>query len=128
MPDTWTERERLQRNKERKYRLEEAKHELEVAQRKGDYEAASRLRYATIPDLEREIPAKGNDNGAMLSERVTSDDIARVVARATGIPVQSLLKGERERLVHVLFSPHLRRLRRSMSMMADYVFYRWKTR
>ena len=37
----------------------------------------------------------------MLSERVTSDDIARVVARATGIPVQSLLKGERERLVHV---------------------------
>jgi ATP-dependent Clp protease ATP-binding subunit ClpB len=128
MPDIWTERERLKRNKERKYRLEEAKHELDVAQRKGDYEAASRLRYATIPDLEREIPAKGNGNGAMLSERVTSDDIARVVARATGIPVQSLLKGERERLVHVLFPPHLRRLRRYMSLMADYVFYRWKTR
>jgi ATP-dependent Clp protease ATP-binding subunit ClpB len=95
------ERERLHRNKERKRRLEEAKHELEVAQRKGDFEAASRLRYATIPELEREIPAEGNGEGAMLSERVTSDDIARVVARATGIPVQSLLKGERERLVHV---------------------------
>lgn len=92
---------RLHRNKERKRRLEEAKHELEVAQRKGDFEAASRLRYATIPQLEREIPAKGNGEGAMLSERVTSDDIARVVARATGIPVQTLLKGERERLVHV---------------------------
>ena len=91
----------MQRNKERKRRLEEAKHELEVAQRKGDYEAASRLRYATIPEFEREIPIEGNGNGAMLSERVTSDDIARVVARATGIPVQSLLKGERERLVHV---------------------------
>lgn len=96
-----TERERLHRNKERKRRLEEAKHELEVAQRKGDFEAASRLRYATIPELEREIPAKGNGESAMLSERVTSDDIARVVARATGIPVQSLLKGERERLVYV---------------------------
>ena len=96
-----TERERLHRNKERKRRLEEAKHELEVAQRKGDFEAASRLRYATIPELERQIPAEGNGEGAMLSERVTSDDIARVVARATGIPVQSLLKGERERLVHV---------------------------
>ena len=95
------ERERLLRNKERKRRLEEAKHELEVAQRKGDFEAASRLRYATIPELEREIPAEANGEGAMLSERVTSDDIARVVARATGIPVQSLLKGERERLVHV---------------------------
>ncbi len=95
------ERERLHRNKERKRRLEEAKHELDVAQRKGDFEVASRLRYATIPELEREIPAEGNGEGSMLSERVTSDDIARVVARATGIPVQSLLKGERERLVHV---------------------------
>jgi len=100
LPDLLVERERLQRNKERKRRLEEAKHELEVAQRKGDYEAASRLRYATIPELKREIP-EGNGEGVMLSERVTSDDIARVVARATGIPVQSLLKGERERLVHV---------------------------
>lgn len=96
-----TERDRLHRNKERKRRLEDAKHELEVAQRKGDFEVASRLRYATIPELEREIPAEGNGEGAMLSERVTSDDIARVVARTTGIPVQSLLKGERERLVHV---------------------------
>jgi len=102
LEERWqAERERLQRNKERQRRLEEAKHQLEVAQRKGDFEAASRLRYATIPELEREIPAEGNGNGAMLSERVTSDDIARVVARATGIPVQSLLKGERERLVHM---------------------------
>ncbi len=102
--DIQAERERLQRNKERKRRLEEAKHKLEVAQRRGDYEAASRLRYATIPELEREIPKEGICPGAMLGERVTSDDIARVVARATGIPVQSLLKGERERLIHVCVS------------------------
>ena len=103
-PDVQAERERLHRNKERKRRLEEAKHELEVAQRKGDYEAASRLRYATIPELERDIPTEGASSDAMLGERVTSDDIARVVARATGIPVQSLLKGERERLIHVRVS------------------------
>ena len=102
--DVQAERERLHRNKERKRRLEEAKHELEVAQRKGDFEAASRLRYATIPELEREIPTEGAGSDAMLGERVTSDDIARVVARATGIPVQSLLKGERERLIHVRVS------------------------
>jgi hypothetical protein len=100
-PKVRAERERLQRNKERKRRLEEAKHQLEVAQRKGDYEAASRLRYSTIPELEREIPTEGSGTDAMLGERVTSDDIVRVVARSTGIPVQSLLKGERERLVHV---------------------------
>ena len=102
--DVQAERERLHLNKERKRRLEEAKHELEVAQRKGDYEAASRLRYATIPELEREIPTEGAGSDAMLGERVTSDDIARVVARATGIPVQSLLRGERERLIHVRVS------------------------
>ena len=58
---------------------------------KSDYEAASRLRYATIPELERAIPTEGSGLGAMLGERVTSDDIDRVMARATGIPVQSLL-------------------------------------
>ncbi|KAF8274349.1 P-loop containing nucleoside triphosphate hydrolase protein [Lactarius quietus] len=102
LEEQWqAERKRLQHTKERKRRLEEAKHELEVAQRKGDYEAASRLRYATIPELERSIPTEGSGSDAMLGERVTSDDIARVVARATGIPVHSLLKGERERLVHM---------------------------
>ncbi|KAI9455041.1 P-loop containing nucleoside triphosphate hydrolase protein [Russula earlei] len=85
LEERWkAERERLQRNKDRKRRLEEAKHELEVAQRKGDYEVASRLRYATIPELEREIPSEGNGESVMLSERVTSDDIARVVAARDG--------------------------------------------
>ncbi len=76
-------------NKERERHLEEAKHELEVAQRKGNYEAASRLRYCTIPEIERKIPTEGMGEGDMLGERVTSDNIPRVVARATGIPVQS---------------------------------------
>ena len=67
---------------------------------------ASRLRFATIPDLEKKLP-KEKDEGdvesplAMLHDRVTSNDIARVVAKATGIPVQNLLKGERDKLVHM---------------------------
>ncbi|KAI0057375.1 P-loop containing nucleoside triphosphate hydrolase protein [Artomyces pyxidatus] len=103
-----TERSRLERTKDIKKRLEEAKHQLDVAQRQGQYELASRLRFATIPDLERQLPSEGEraDENAdsplsMLHDRVTSNDIARVVAKATGIPVQNLLKGERDKLVHM---------------------------
>ncbi|THH16846.1 hypothetical protein EW146_g3854 [Bondarzewia mesenterica] len=102
------ERARLDRIKDIKKRLEDAKHSLEVAQRQGQYERASRLRFATIPDLERQLPVEGeraDENAdsplAMLHDRVTSNDIARVVAKATGIPVQNLLKGERDKLVHM---------------------------
>lgn len=105
------ERDRLNRTKELKKRLEEAKHQLEVAQRQGEYEKASQLRFATIPDLERQLPSESETKnreledegklGGMLHDRVTSDDIARVVAKATGIPVTNLLKGERDKLVHV---------------------------
>ncbi|KAI0716580.1 P-loop containing nucleoside triphosphate hydrolase protein [Earliella scabrosa] len=103
------ERARLDKIKDLKERLEDAKRELEIAQRQGQYERASRLRFATIPELEKQLPAEsergeGEDvEGplAMLHDRVTSADIARVVAKATGIPVQSLLKGEREKLVHM---------------------------
>ncbi|KAJ3502391.1 hypothetical protein NMY22_g18603 [Coprinellus aureogranulatus] len=100
------ERARLDRIKETKKKLEDAKHQLEVAQRQGNYELASRLRFATIPELERQLP-KDKDEGdkesplAMLHDRVTSNDIARVVAKATGIPVQNLLKGERDKLVNM---------------------------
>nr|VWO97027.1 ATP-dependent Clp proteinase (ATP-dependent Clp proteinase Aec27 ATP-binding chain, with chaperone activity) (Aec27) (Putative ATP-dependent Clp protease) (Type VI secretion system ATPase TssH) [Ganoderma boninense] len=105
------ERARLEGIKAVKERLEEAKRELEIAQRQGQYELASRLRFATIPELERQLPGEGERGVgegedaegplAMLHDRVTSADIARVVAKATGIPVQSLLKGEREKLVHM---------------------------
>jgi ATP-dependent Clp protease ATP-binding subunit ClpB len=105
------ERDRLNHTKNLKKRLEEAKHELEVAQRSGQYEKASQLRFGTIPELERQLPNENEaknkeleDEGklsGMLHDRVTSDDIARVVAKATGIPVTNLLKGERDKLVHV---------------------------
>ena len=96
------ERARLERIKDIKLRLEEAKHELDVAQRHGNYERASQLRFSTIPDLEHQLPKESEfvrdgeeADGplAMVHERVTSNDIARVVAKATGIPVQNLMKG-----------------------------------
>ena len=93
--------------KDLKQRLEDAKYELEVAQRQGQYDKASLLRYSTIPDLERQLPKENEQSEdpesplSMLHDRVTSSDISRVVAKATGIPVQNLLKGERDKLVHV---------------------------
>ena len=84
------------------------KHELEVAQRQGQYERASQFRFGVIPDLESQLPKDGELKEddvesplAMLHDRVTSSDISRVVAKATGIPVQNLLRGEREKLVRV---------------------------
>ncbi|KAG2366756.1 P-loop containing nucleoside triphosphate hydrolase protein [Suillus spraguei] len=102
------ERARLDRIKDLKKRLEGAKHDLEVAQRHGQYEKASQLRFGTIPELERQLPKDSEMKDdveesplSMLHDRVTSNDIARVVAKATGIPVQNLLKGERDKLVHM---------------------------
>ena len=109
-----TERARLEQNKETKKKLEEAKHQLEVAQRSGNYERASQLRFQAIPELETMLPRHDSDgvlqhfsnadgsplpHPLMLHDRVTSGDIARVVAKATGIPVQNLLKGEKEKLI-----------------------------
>jgi ATP-dependent Clp protease ATP-binding subunit ClpB len=82
-------------NKETKKRLEEAKYALEVAQRDGNFERASQLRFQTIPELEAKLPDHESDSssssaleelktGLMVHERVTSGDIARVVAKATG--------------------------------------------
>lgn len=104
-----SERERLEKIKNLKERLEDTKYQLEVAQRQGQYELASRLRFSTIPDLEAQLPKDDSDTSmteeggplSMLHDRVNSNDIARVVAKATGIPVQNLLKGEKDKLVHV---------------------------
>jgi ATP-dependent Clp protease ATP-binding subunit ClpB len=105
----FTERARLEEIKDINKKLESARYQLEVAQREGSFEVASRLRFSTIPELESKLPKEGSmdggdggaDTSTLLHDRDTSSDIARVVARATGIPVQSLLKGEKEKLVHV---------------------------
>jgi ATP-dependent Clp protease ATP-binding subunit ClpB len=83
-----------------KEQLDTARLELEQAQRAGDLGRAGELSYGTIPALERQLAdAQTASQGAMLREEVTSEDIAAVVSRWTGIPVDKMLEGEREKLL-----------------------------
>ncbi|KAF3079346.1 chaperone ATPase hsp78 [Orbilia oligospora] len=83
--------------------LDISRTELDAAQRTGDFAKASELRYSTIPRLEnkiKEITSKQKEGG-LLHDSVTSDDIARVVSRATGIPTEKMMAGEVEKLVQM---------------------------
>ena len=94
-----------------KERLEAARNELDRATREGNYERAGELNYGIIPDLERRLAAsQGPDGGTRLtvSEEVTADDIASVVSRATGIPVDKMMEGERDKLLHMEEAIHRR--------------------
>jgi ATP-dependent Clp protease ATP-binding subunit ClpB len=83
-----------------KEQLDSARLELEQAQRGGDLAKAGELAYGRIPELERRLEeAQGAAEGAMLREEVTSEDIASIVSRWTGIPVDKMLEGEREKLL-----------------------------
>ncbi|MBU6207271.1 MAG: ATP-dependent chaperone ClpB, partial [Alphaproteobacteria bacterium] len=85
-----------------KEQLEAARLALEQAQRSGDLAKAGELQYATIPALEKAIgEAEGAAEGAMLREEVTQDDIAAVVSRWTGVPLDKMMEGEREKLLHM---------------------------
>jgi ATP-dependent Clp protease ATP-binding subunit ClpB len=81
-------------------RLDEARHELEVAQRESNYERAGELMYALIPELEKSIrESETASNNQMVMEEVTPEDIASIVSRWTGIPVDKMMEGEREKLL-----------------------------
>ena len=81
-------------------KLEEARHELEVAQRESNYERAGELMYAVIPELEKSIrEAESASKNQMVMEEVTPEDIASIVSRWTGIPVDKMMEGEREKLL-----------------------------
>ncbi|WP_404436343.1 AAA family ATPase [Microbacterium aerolatum] len=103
------EQERASLNKvgDLKTRLDAARIEADRAQREGNLEKASRLLYAEIPALEREVVeaerSEGADDGQgrMVNEQVTEEDIAGVIAAWTGIPVGRLLQGETEKLLHL---------------------------
>ncbi len=84
-----------------KEQLEAARIELEVAKREGNYERAGELAHGVIPDLESGIAGGGEAAIPMVSEDVTPDDIASVVSRWTGIPVDKMLEGERDKLLHM---------------------------
>src|SRR5450432_3016406 len=85
-----------------KEKLDAARQDVEVAQRKGDFARAGELTYGVIPDLERKLKAIEDNKDATLSgEAVTAEHIAGVVSRWTGIPVDKMLEGQREKLLHM---------------------------
>ena len=97
------ERAKLDEVKQAKAKLEEARASLDRLQRSGDLAAASELRYGRIPELEKLVadPGGGQQAPTHLKDAVTRELISEVVAMSTGIPVESLLSGEREKLLHL---------------------------
>ncbi|WP_324805640.1 ATP-dependent chaperone ClpB [Sphingomonas sp. LY29] len=94
------EKEKIGAEAELKGQLDAARIELEQAQRAGDLAKAGELQYGRIPELEKKLAdAAAASKGAMLREEVTDQDIASVVSRWTGVPVERMMEGEREKLL-----------------------------
>ncbi|CAA9544938.1 MAG: ClpB protein [uncultured Sphingosinicella sp.] len=96
------EKEKIAAESKIKEQLDATRLELEQAQRAGDLAKAGELQYGRLPQLERELAeAQATSATAMLREEVTGEDIAGVVSRWTGIPVDKMLEGEREKLLQM---------------------------
>ncbi len=100
-----SEKDRLSKTRDLKEKLDIARSDLERAQRDGDLAKAGELSYGVIPELEAEIEQaeseQDEDTKSMVDEAVTPDDIAHVVSRWTGIPVDKMMEGEREKLLRM---------------------------
>jgi ATP-dependent Clp protease ATP-binding subunit ClpB len=97
-----SERDKMQGERNLKEKLETARNELEQAQRLGNLARAGELTYGVIPDLEKQIASvKDAANDAMIREEVTAEDIAAIVSRWTGIPVDKMLESEKEKLLNL---------------------------
>ena len=86
--------------------VEATKAEIEKATRSGDYAKAGELQYGKLPNLQKELAeqeklAAEKKESSLLRDRVTDEEIARIVARWTGIPVEKLVEGEREKLLRL---------------------------
>jgi ATP-dependent Clp protease ATP-binding subunit ClpB len=95
-----SEKEKVAESQKLKERLDQARNEMEVAQRRGDLQRASELLYGVIPDLERKLQA-AQDGGSLVNEAVTEQEVASVVSRWTGVPVDRMLEGERAKLMRM---------------------------
>lgn len=101
MRKKWEEEKNLNDNiNKKKEELDNARFKLETAENNYDLESAARLRHGTIPALEQELEnLRSKIDSQMLSDTVTEEDIARIVAKWTNIPVQKLVSGEKEKLL-----------------------------
>jgi len=99
-----SEKQKLGLAADLKKQLDDARNALTIAQRDGEFQRAGELAYGEIPDLERQLAEaeeKGGEGAAMVEETVTPDHIAHVVSRWTGIPVDKMLEGERDKLLRM---------------------------
>src|SRR5215217_7147997 len=97
------EKEALTRVGEIKTRIDELRMEAERAERAGDFNRAAEIKHGRLPELEKELAERDGTpiDDPMVKEEVDEDDVASVVARWTGIPVDRLLEGETEKLIHM---------------------------
>src|SRR5712671_4525366 len=95
-----SEKDKLSNAQKLKTDLDALRVELANAQRRGEYQKAGELAYGRIPDLEKKLKdVEGKNAGAVVEEAVTSSHVAQIVSRWTGIPVDRMLEGEREKLL-----------------------------
>src|ERR1700726_1003020 len=96
-----SEKDKLNSAAELQKKLDKAKNDLADAVRRGDYQKAGELQYGTVPELEKKLKATESAaaSSIVVSEAVTADNIAAVVSRWTGIPVDRMLEGERDKLL-----------------------------
>ncbi|MES2729420.1 MAG: ATP-dependent chaperone ClpB [Pseudomonadota bacterium] len=99
-----SEKDKLNEGQKVKEELEKARLALEQAERDGNWTQAGELKYGRIPDLEAKLNSTAfapADTHGMINELVTEDDIASIVSRWTGIPMDKMLQGERDKLLHM---------------------------
>ena len=98
-----SEKDKLNYAAELQNKLDKAKNDLADAIRRGDYQRAGELQYGAVPEIERKLKETEGaaKSGVVVSEAVTADNVAAVVSRWTGIPVDRMLEGEREKLLRM---------------------------
>ena len=103
LTEAWNKEKNLNENiKKKKKEIEEAKFKLDQAENKYDLEQAAILRHGTIPKLEKELEELNNtEKNKILSDTVTDNDIAKIIAKWTNIPVTKLISSEKEKLLHL---------------------------
>ena len=102
MTSRWqSEKDKLGHAADLKKKLDDARGELARAQRDGQFQRAGELAYGIIPGFEKDLKTTEETSDGMMEEAVTPDHIAQIVSRWTGVPVDKMLEGEKEKLLHM---------------------------